>query len=64
MKNVEYEIKGNIMTIKVDVSKSFGPSKSGKSEIIATTEGNKKIKVNEEDVWIGLNIYKKITADT
>jgi len=62
MKNVEYEIKGNIMTIKVDISQSFGPSKSGKSEIIATTEGNKRIKAGEEDIWIGLNIYKKISG--
>ncbi len=60
MKNVEYEIKGNIMTIKIDITKSFGPSKSGKSEMIASTEGNKRIKVNEHDVWLGLNCYKKI----
>lgn len=62
MKNVDYVINGNIMTITVDMSQSYGPSKSGKSEIIATTEGNKRIKVNEEDVWIGLNVYKKIPA--
>ena len=67
MKNVDYEIKGNIMTIKIDISKSFGPSKSGKSDMIASTEGNKRIKVNEvteNDIWLGLNCYKKIVEKT
>jgi hypothetical protein len=60
MKNVEYEIKGKIMTIKLDITQSFGPSKSGKSEIIASTEGNKKITVEGQDIYLGLNCYKKI----
>lgn len=60
MKNVEYEIKGNTMTIKIDITQSFGPSKSGKSEIIASTEGNKRIKVEDQDIYLGLNLYKKI----
>lgn len=61
MKNVEYELKDGILTIKVDVSKTFGESKSGKSTIIASTEGNKRIKVDEKrEIWIGLNIYEKV----
>jgi hypothetical protein len=60
MKNVEYEIKGKIMTIKIDITQSFGPSKSGKSEMIASTEGNKRIKADDQDIWLGLNCYKKI----
>jgi len=60
MKNVEYEIKGKIMTIKIDITQSFGPSKSGKSEIIASTEGNKRIKVEDQDIYLGLNLYKKL----
>ena len=32
MKNVETKIDGKILTIKVDLSKTFGPSKSGKTE--------------------------------
>jgi len=31
MKNVEMSIEGNILTIKVDLSKDFGPSASGKT---------------------------------
>jgi len=43
MKNVEMLIDGNILTIKVDLSKEFGPSTSGKSIVIASSEGNKSV---------------------
>ena len=58
MKNVEMKVEGNILTIKVDLSKEFGPSSSGKTTIIASTEGNVAIDGNEE-AKIGLNIYRK-----
>ncbi len=37
MKNVEMTVEGNILTIKVDLTKEFGPSTSGKTIIIAST---------------------------
>jgi hypothetical protein len=40
MKNVELSLDGNILTIRVDLSQTFGPSSSGKTTIIASTEGN------------------------
>ncbi len=58
MKNVEMNLEGNILTIKVDITKEFGPSSSGKTIIIATTEGNIAIP-DKDDVKIGLNVYKK-----
>jgi hypothetical protein len=58
MKNVDMKIEGSILTIKVDISKDFGESKSGKSITIASTEGNVSIPDNEE-IKIGLNIYRK-----
>jgi hypothetical protein len=57
MKNVEMSIDGNILTLKVDLSKDFGTSSSGKSIIIASTEGNYAIPGREEKV--GLNVYRK-----
>ena len=57
MKNVEMKVEGNMMTITVDLSKDFGPSSSGKTTIIATTEGN--VTIPGRDEKIGLNIYKK-----
>ena len=58
MKNVEMNLEGNILTIKVDITKEFGPSSSGKTIIIASTEGNIPIP-DKDDVKIGLNVYKK-----
>ncbi|MCX5829078.1 MAG: hypothetical protein NTV58_13905 [Deltaproteobacteria bacterium] len=58
MKNVEMKVEGNILTIKVDLSKEFGPSSSGKTIIIASSEGNVAIPEKEE-IKIGLNVYKK-----
>ena len=57
MKNVELNLNGNILTITVDLSKDFGPSSSGKTTIIATTEGN--VTVPGRDERLGLNVYKK-----
>ena len=57
MKNVEMSIIGNILTITVDLTKEFGPSASGKTTIIASTEGNVTVPDREEKV--GLNVYRK-----
>jgi hypothetical protein len=57
MKNVEMSVESNILTIKVDLSKEYGPSSSGKTIIIASTEGNVSIPDREEK--LGLNVYRK-----
>ena len=57
MKNVELTVEGTMLTIKVDLTQDFGHSSSGKTIIIASTEGNVSIPDREEK--IGLNIYKK-----
>lgn len=57
MKNADIKTdKNGIMTITVDTKKTFGPSKSGKTIIIASTEGNQTV---DGGVTIGLNVYKK-----
>ena len=58
MKNCEMKLNGTILTITVDISREFGKSSSGKSIIIASTEGNVSIP-EKEDIKIGLNIYRK-----
>ncbi len=58
MKNIEMSVKGDILTITVDISKTFGRSSSGKSTIIASTEGNVSVPGRDE-VKIGLNVYTK-----
>ena len=57
MKNVQMSVAGNILTITVDLTKEFGPSSSGKTIIVASTEGN--ITVPEREEKIGLNVYRK-----
>ncbi|MDP2643990.1 MAG: hypothetical protein Q8P24_03555 [Desulfobacterales bacterium] len=54
MKNVQIETKDGKMIITVDLSLDFGLSKSGKTIIVASTEGNQK----HDDVVVGLNVYK------
>jgi ABC-type polar amino acid transport system ATPase subunit len=58
-RNASYSVddKG-VMTITVDLNIRLGPSASGKTMIIATTEGNKSIEGGAGAV-IGMNIYTK-----
>ena len=42
-KNIETDIQGSILTIRIDLTKSFGETRSGKSNLIATTAGNVSI---------------------
>ena len=57
MKNVTMTQAGNILTITVDLSKTQGPSASGKTIIIASTEGNVGAP-QDGAIKIGLNVYK------
>jgi hypothetical protein len=56
MKNIEMTVEGETLIIKVDLSKDFGPSKSGKTIIVASTAGN--VPIPDRDEKIGLNVYR------
>lgn len=58
MENLDIKVKGNILTITVDLSKQLGPSASGKSMVIASSRGNQPIPGT--DAVAGINIYTKI----
>ena len=58
MKNVDLRVDRGKLIITVDLSTELGPSSSGKSVIIATTEGNVDVP-GVPDVKIGLNVYHK-----
>lgn len=58
MKNVSMLVQGDKLIIEVDITKRFGKSSSGKTIIIASTEGNQSIPEHEE-IKIGLNVYTK-----
>ena len=57
LKNLEISVQGSRLTMTVDLTKDFGPSSSGKTIIIASTEGNFALPGRGE--VIGLNVYKK-----
>jgi len=56
--NVDVKTDKGKITITIDSTKDFGPSKSGKTTIIASTQGNQKITVGKEEMVLGLNVYK------
>jgi hypothetical protein len=56
MKNLEFKVEGSILTVKIDLTKTFGASKTGKSIIIASSEGNQPV---APGVVAGINVYKK-----
>ncbi len=58
MQNIEMTIEENILTVKIDLSKRFEPSKSGKTISIATTSGNIAVPENKK-IKIGINAYVK-----
>jgi hypothetical protein len=49
-------VKGNILMIKIDLCKDNSQSKSGKTIIVASTEGNVTVPGRKEKV--GLNVYR------
>ena len=51
-------IEDNVLVIRVDLTKEFGPSASGKNIIIASTEGTVSIP-GREDAKVGLNVYRR-----
>lgn len=57
MKNVKITMKDNILLLAVDLSKVQGPSKTGKTIVIATTEGNQEVPGNPL-MRFGLNVYQ------
>ena len=59
MKNVQMEVKGNNLIITVDLTKDHGPSKSGKTIVVASTLGNVNVPGDEfGHIKIVLNVYK------
>jgi len=57
MINVTMTVVGDILHIECDLSKEFGRSSSGKTLVIASTQGN--VPVPGSVAIVGLNLYKK-----
>lgn len=57
MKNMNMKIEGDELVIRVNLKEDHGLSKSGKTIIIASSEGNISLP-GDPLVKIGLNIYR------
>lgn len=55
MRNCEMKIEGDKLLIEIDLTQDFGPSKSGRTIIIASTQGNVDVR---DGIKIGVNCYK------
>jgi hypothetical protein len=58
MKNMTMEVIGNNLQITIDLTKSQGLSSTGKTTIIATSEGNVELPGGPRDMRLGLNLYQ------
>lgn len=57
MDNITMKLEKNILTITVDVSKPGHPSTSGKTKLLATTNGTVKIPGGPEGLAAGINVW-------
>jgi Fe-S cluster assembly ATPase SufC len=58
MENIKIEVKENLMIITIDTTRELGPSRSGKTQIVATTSGNQKVTTPNGEIVVGINAYK------
>ena len=56
MKNIKTEVKGNTLTITIDLKGKQWASASGKTSMIASTEGNTTVD-GTDGMKLGLNAY-------
>ncbi len=60
--NVQAEVKGDQLIIVVNLKRDLGPSKSGKTRLVASTKGNPEIP-GTDGVYAGVNIYRKSNGE-
>jgi len=61
VKNIQFRTDPDdpkIILIAVDTSKAYGKSRSGKTTIVASTEGNIPVATAYGDITFGVNVYK------
>jgi hypothetical protein len=56
--NLKIDVKGEILTVMVDLSKTLGLSASGKTNVIASTRGTMEIP-GKPGVKLTMSIYTK-----
>ena len=59
MNNISIQTNGTTLVITIDGSKDLGPSASGKTRLVASSQGNQAIKVGGRTIYLGVNAYTK-----
>jgi hypothetical protein len=59
MQNVNMKVEGNELVIRVNLATDLGPSKSGKTIMVATSGGNVPVPNAKVATFIGINCYKR-----
>jgi len=57
MQNVDLKVKGTTLTLTVNLSKDNGPSASGNTHLVASTQGNAEVP-GHPNVRVGLNVFR------
>lgn len=57
MQNIEFNVEGHMLWIGVDLSKDGLASKSGKSNVIASTQGNTNFVADGRVYKVGVNVF-------
>ena len=52
MNNVNVKVEGTKLILEIDGTVDLGPSSSGKTRMVATTSGNKKIQVGDRELHV------------
>jgi len=55
---VSQDSDGSVV-VKIDPNAPRVPSKSGKTQVVASSRGNMQIDVEGQAYWLGLNFYTK-----
>ena len=59
MENIKVTTRGTTLIIEIDTTVDLGLSKSGKSHLVASTQGNHKVTVGNRELFVGINAYTK-----
>ena len=60
MRNVKATVSGRTLTLVIDLDAAAAPSASGKSAVVASTEGNQSIDGLDPSYKLGLNFYRAV----
>ncbi len=58
--NITYTIKGDVLTMVVDLSQDQGLTPTGKSHGIASSHGNQTVVHGGKVVKVGVNVYRPV----